>query len=476
MKRIAFIPIDNRPVCYTLPVQISEINSNIELLIPDRKHLGDLKNRANIQAILDWFESLEDIDFAVISLDTIAYGGLVSSRRGTETFDEVAIRIEKLKQLLLKKKCKVFAFSSVMRISNNNINEEEKEYWSNYGTKIFEYSFNEHKKEATSDVEAGEKCEAILAKIPEEIIHDYLLTRKRNFYINKFYLKWSREGLFDTLVFSKDDCAQYGLNVKEAGLLAIEAKEEKLNVLVKTGADEIPLSLLSRVITQDKEVKIAPVFMQSDSVDKISKYEDVSVLESVTSQLELAGVTVSEVDEADLVLHINNFKIQQGELVMDVFEEGYNGEINLSDKPYFISDILNANGADNSFVETFFKKPIDFNKFYGYAAWNTTGNTLGSSICAALMRFVSDKYNDEAFKKLQMVRFLDDWAYQANVRKVVKQLETGLDTDILKEKMLPYEGILNEKIDLDLENISYDYPWHRYFEIEVELNPLFIVK
>lgn len=470
MKKIAFIPIDNRPVCYSLPKQISEINPDIELLLPDRKFLGDLKKKADIIGILNWLESLETVDSVIISLDTIAYGGLVSSRRGTESFEEVAIRLEKLKQILLKKKCSVVAFSSVMRISNNNINEEEKEYWSKYGTQIFEYSFNLHKMEETHGNELENKCFCISSKIPKEILDDYLLTRKRNFYINKLYLKWSQEGLFNTMVFSKDDCAQYGLNVKEANLLKQEAKEKKLDILVKTGADEIPLSLLARAITKDKDIKIAPVFTQPDYVDKISKYEDISVLESVTSQIELAGAKVDNVENADLILYVNNFKNQQGELVMDVFEEGYKGDVRRFDKAYFIADILNANGADNSFVETHLEEKLDFDKFYGYAAWNTTGNTLGSSICAALMRFICEKPDLEAFKKLQLIRFLDDWAYQANVRKEIKTFLKEVDTNILKEKMLSYEMILKEKLNLDIENISYDYPWSRFFEIEVVLS------
>ena len=103
-----------------------------------------------------------------------------------------------------KKEAKIYAFSSIMRISNNNYNEEEKEYWKDYGKKIFDYSYSGGKNKSD---------------IPEEILEDYLNTRKRNFEINKLYLEWQKEGLFDTLIFSKDDCAQYGLNVKEANNL-----------------------------------------------------------------------------------------------------------------------------------------------------------------------------------------------------------------------------------------------------------------
>ena len=83
-----------------------------------------------------------------------------------------------------------------MRISNNNYNIEEKEYWSKYGKKIFDYSYHTCK--------AGkwgmESCIANL--IPDDILADYMATRRRNFEINKMYLDWKNEGFFDSLIFS----------------------------------------------------------------------------------------------------------------------------------------------------------------------------------------------------------------------------------------------------------------------------------
>ena len=72
---IAFIPIDNRPVCYTLPEQICALNDDINLLMPDRELLGDLTKCADVEGIFNWLENLHDIDSVVMCLDTIAYGG-----------------------------------------------------------------------------------------------------------------------------------------------------------------------------------------------------------------------------------------------------------------------------------------------------------------------------------------------------------------------------------------------------------------
>jgi hypothetical protein len=443
--KLAFLPIDNRPVCYTLPKLISEIDESIEFLIPKRDFLGDLTKNADISAIFNWLESLpNNLDAIVLTLDTIAYGGLIPSRRCPESVNEIKERIEKLKEILLRKNCKIYAFSSIMRISNNNFNEEEKEYWSQYVKKIFEYSYNFHKNGKASET-----------SVPKDIIDDYLKTRKRNFEINKIYLEWQKQGLFETLLFTKDDCAQYGLNVMEAEEL------EKLGGQTKTGADEIPLTLMAKAI--QKEVKICPIFLEPEDKKLISNYEDISVENSVKSQIELAGCKISDEQSADILLYVNNFKKHQGEIVMKVETEPFNKTFIAPDKPFMTADVRFANGADNKFVDELFKNNIADENFYGYSAWNTTANTLGSLICGAKIKFHAPKYNSDAFKKLQLTRFLDDWAYQANIRQEL----SFPDTKILCNKIQKYKKIIENKIGTGEVNINYVYPWKRLFEVEI---------
>ena len=441
--KIAFLPIDNRPVCYTLPKITAEIDENIEFSIPQRELLGDLNKIADIDGLFEWLENLPPQDAVILSLDTLIYGGLIPSRRGKETLYELKLRLEKLKKILKNKGAKIYAFSSIMRISNNNYNEEEKEYWSDYGKKIFEYSYNLHKNgSAQTDV-------------PTEILKDYLETRKRNFEVNKTYLEWQKEGIFEFLVFSKDDCAEFGLNVKEAHEL------EKLGGFTKTGADEIPLSLLSRSL--GKNLKIYPEFLEPEFKNLISNYEDVSVENSVIGQIELAGCEVCKnKNDADLILYVNNFIERQGEIVMGVNTKNFEGEFKTPDRPYMIADVRFANGADNNFVKELFKNELKDKYFYGYSAWNTTANTLGSLICGAKVKFFAQKYNKQNFGKLQITRFSDDWAYQANVRQMLKKTDENELTLLMKE----FEPFIKDVLKTDFD-VKYSYPWHRLFEVEV---------
>lgn len=424
--KICFIPIDNRPVCYNLAKDIAAMDENIELLIPPRELLGDLTKNAKVEEILNWMEKLPRCDSMILSLDTIAYGGLIPSRRSPEGINEISARLARLKSMLADKK--VYAFSSIMRISNNNYNEEEKEYWKDYGKKIFKYSY----------------C-GINEGIPQEILEDYLKTRKRNFEINKLYLDWN----LDTLIYSKDDCAPKGFNVDEAKEL------EKLGGKTKTGADEIPLTLLARAI--EKDIKVFVQYTEPEYKNCISNYEDVSIEASVQGQLELGGFTVVKNEaEADLILAVNNFIEKQGEHVMGWSTEKYKGKFTPPQKPYAVADVRYANGADNDFVEQLLPQ-IDLKNFYGYSGWNTSANSLGSLLAGVKIRWNAEKYNEETFKHLQMIRFLDDWAYQANIR-------VNGETPNIEKLMKPYEERLAQ---FSNKPINYSYPWKRSFEIEI---------
>lgn len=446
--KLAFVPIDNRPVCYTLPKLLAEIDESIEFYIPDRKYLGGLKQEADIDHLFEWLITLPKLDAIILSLDTLAYGGLIPSRRCPETFEQIKERIETLKEILEGKDAKIYAFSSIMRISNNNYNEEEKEYWSKWGKKIFAYSYHTHE---------GNRESCITNLIPSEILDDYIETRRRNFEINKIYLQWQKEGLFETLIFSKDDCAEYGFNVQEAQVL------EKMGAYTKTGADEIPLSLLSRAI--QGEIKICPKFLEPESKNLISNYEDVSIEKSVLGQIELAGCKITDEENSDIILYINNFKNNQGEIVMKVGTESFSKTFTIPNKPYMIADVRFANGADNNFVKELFKNKINDENFYGFSAWNTSANSLGSLICGAKIKFFAKKYNEKAFKKLQITRFLDDWAYQANVRQQLEKPNIEKTTELMKDFEKTLEKVLNTNIA-----VNYKFPWERLFEVEVDFN------
>ncbi len=467
MIKIAVIPIDNRPICYDLIEDVLAINKNIKLYMPKIKYLGGLNTKSDTNKIFEFLENLENIDFLVVSLDTIAYGGLIPSRRIEDDFETIKKRIEKFKNIVQKKIKNIFAFSSIMRISNNNINEEEKEYWAQWGKRIFDWSYYLHK----SEVEKTFNC--VINKVPDNILEDYIKTRKRNFEINKIYLKWAKEGFFRTLIFSKDDCAKFGLNVKEANELQKIINENNINqTFIKTGADEIPLGLISKALCENKNVKINPVFLEKNSTDLISKYEDISINNCTLEQIKLSGCNINK-HNYDLKMIINNFKNEQGDLVLGDIINSNKNEISFPAKNYFVVDVNNANGSDLNFVNTLFKKA---NKnFFGYCAYNTSANSIGCALFCAIIKFLAIKdnsFNEYAFKKIQFIRFLDDWAYQAITRKYIRESKLDFDEALAKKQNELNENAkkISEFLDFYPKKIKYSLPWKRSFEIRIEVN------
>ena len=100
MLKIAVIPIDNRPICYDLIQDVLAIDKNIELFMPKLSCLGGLTTKSNIDELFEFVQKLDEVDYFIISLDTIAYGGLVSSRRCDDTFEEIKKRLNEFKKIL----------------------------------------------------------------------------------------------------------------------------------------------------------------------------------------------------------------------------------------------------------------------------------------------------------------------------------------------------------------------------------------
>ena len=483
IPNILVIPIDNRPVCYDLHMQVAEVFNGLKIFSPDISLLGDLNKDANVKEIRKWAKKTvkeNNIDIAILALDTIAYGGLIPSRRTPLDFDDIKENADEFFKILKSKNknIKIYAVSSIMRISNNNINEEEKSYWDKYGRDIFRYSYLAHKLLRHYDVELEAEMIKLAQIIPFEVIDDYLNTRKRNFDINSYYIDLVKNGKIDKLVFSQDDTSEYGFNVEEKELLWKQAIKEIITpkITIKAGADEMIISLLSRALCDyyNERVEIAPVFFAPASKQIISRYEDVSIEKSAISAIELCGGTVS--DKAQIKLLINAPNIVQDEICLGIYEDEKSARqaektveyINIGNDKYAIADVKNANGADNNLLEKFILSNYDADRFYGFGAWNTTGNTLGTVVATAIIKALAQKYgvyNDDAFKKTQFIRLLDDWAYQANVRKI---LRSKGETKSVNKEMQPYEEKVSKWLEYTVDT-EYSFPWERTFEIKIEL-------
>ena len=193
--------------------------------------MGSLFAPTNLGLLDKWLDEAAgkiETGAILVCLDTLFYGGLIPSRRSDDSLEMVLARAEHLARLKKRvgDKFKIYAQSSIMRISDNYDNTEEKLYWSKYGREIFNWSQLLHKKElgllhSESELKAAESL------IDATVREDYLLTRQRNFTVNKKIIDYVVEGDLDFLIFSQDDSGQYGLNVSEKNKLIDLAKRKR---------------------------------------------------------------------------------------------------------------------------------------------------------------------------------------------------------------------------------------------------------
>jgi hypothetical protein len=475
------IPLDNRPVCYDLPVQIAK-SGGIKLEMPPREALGGLNYQADFEALYDWTKSTirnKRVTSAVVALDTLAYGGLIPSRWSEEYYDDIIERINAFFHLFKMNNVNVYGFSTIMRISNNNINEEEKEYWSEYGTLIYQYSNLLHKAKKIETPQIQNQLNNVLSEIPQEILEDYISTRERNFAVNQHYLDMAAQGAFECLVLCQDDCAKWGINVIEAENLKAKILQLKLQnkTIVHPGTDEVAASLLVKAHLWPNSLSVYPIYTLEKGKEILANYEDRPIKKAIEGQIKMVGAKKSNsIGSADLVLVVHLPELSQGDHIFDYEPEGTAQEAAISkitgllkslNKPIAIADILWANGGDPELIDAIIKSDTELKNLYGYAGWNTASNTIGSALAIGLIRVLAEKegtVNGMAHKKLLINRFAEDWAYQALVRQ---KLEETNAIELNNKMFETLEPLLN-KFEFSGE-ISFRFPWSRLFEVEASI-------
>src|SRR5690606_9148298 len=115
--RLALIPLDERPVNTALPVRLGRV-ANCEVVLPPRHMLGTKKELGAYEGLGDWLSSVaSEVDGLIVSIETLAFGGLIASRTTHLPLEQAQQRIAVLKQIKASRpQLPIFAFTLVMRI------------------------------------------------------------------------------------------------------------------------------------------------------------------------------------------------------------------------------------------------------------------------------------------------------------------------------------------------------------------------
>jgi hypothetical protein len=497
MHKIVLLPLDERPCNMFYPKYLFN-QKDIELVQPNKDILGNKKVPASYENLKSFLiESCRDAYGLVISMDMYLYGGIVPSRlhyrKETELLDKMQW-LETLKNMYPS--LKIFAFDLVMRCPQYSSNDEEPDYYATYGYQIFKTGWIKHRQELKiSSIEENQELETFL--IPNGVLKDYLDRRELNLRLNLKSLDLIKKGVLDFLVIPQDDAAQYGWTAKDQKVLLKYI--DKLHIVHKVylypGADEVAITLLSRMISDLKQIKLK-FYIQYPSPRAaltIPLLEDRYLDVTVRYQIRAAGgIVTSSINEADIILFVN----ASGDLMLNnayIHLEkpaGLTHLRNLVDfveimkeekqkgKHIAIADVATINGSDHQLMQLLSEENMLLD-IDAYAGWNTSSNTLGTTIGFSIMSYLYTE--NPVFKDFLMMRYVEDYAYMAFARTEVSQMlkSKGMSYfDVSKDETLVIKWVtqkINEFIEEYLFSIKDHIqinkvwmPWHRMFEVGIK--------
>ena len=484
------LPLDNRPVTYSFPRMVGQV-AGLNVLMPPRSLLGSLERPAQPTPLMEWVDAnIGDgaPEALLLCLDSVFYGGLINSRRCLDTPQQVLERVARLDKwkTTVGTAVPILAQSSIMRIADSYDASEEKSYWARYGRDIFAWSSLLHRLSRGDKLAQGILAAAEL-KVPAEVREDYLGTRRRNFQVNRVLVDKAEAGVIDVLAFSLDDSGEFGLNMLEKERLLADITSRGLagRVLCYPGADEVLCSLLARwlVAKAGKQPRVAIEFSPAQTALCPSRYEGQPVGDTVRAQLIACGMDKeSKPADADFIVIVHGNERQADHIKLPEQPDLRQADtarsvrntlevLDAAKAPCVICDVAYANGSDPLLVEKLLERKDLVAKLWGYAGWNTTGNSTGSALAQASARWfaretgVPDKIADECLRRCLFVRFADDWAYQSRVRG---SLESALDANSLAGIMEPHVKRIAGVLDCYPSQLRVRHPWNRTFEIEVD--------
>lgn len=502
--KIVVIPLDERPCNYNYLLELP-LPSEVTLVLPPKEILSNKKTVKDLDKISEWLvnESI-DADYLVLSFDTLLYGGIIPSRIHHKNIDEIIRHSEVLKDLKNKNpNIKIFANELIMRCPAYNCADEEPEYFDYCGYDIFRYGelIDIRSQRQLTDEEKIE-LEKRKNNIKEADLEDFLNRRKINLDGLLHNLELVKDNVIDFFVIPQDDCSEYGFTSIDIRKVKKYVNDNDLeeNVVMYPGADEIGLTLISRCLNDyyKYEPKIYVFYSSTTGRNAIPMFEDRPINETIKYHIyAVKGIKVSSIIEADICLGVNNgseFLDKGNKRVSIVYGKNRNihsfiDTLNYSlslNKISGIADVAYCNEADKELINYLKKKKLLF-KIDAYAGWNTSSNTLGTT----LANLISYYYSKNELKKNKSIlnRYIEDYIYMGIVRqKIINIINEKCDPNVTKfnlgNKKEEYEGLAKKLILEETKNFSSDlfsyindinvnFIWNRTFEIELKLKDNF---
>lgn len=382
-QRVLLIPVDDRPAVVQFPQMIANMAAT-SVETPPAEILGRFTQPGKPEMILAWLrtQDLSQYDAIVVSLDMIAYGGLIASRVDRTSYNLAINRIREFWSIRRSApQTKVYGFSSIMRVAPTATlaNAAWRELLAKYAEEKADYG-----PQPTAAQRA--RLADLARRIPPGEVERYERTRDRNKRVNEEFIRMTAQGAFTLLALGEDDSKPTGPQKPER-----ERYRQMVNnlrvagkVQFAAGIDQLANLLVSRTISDaiDWQPRIRVVYADEQGRHIIASYESLPIEESLRSQIAVSGARiVSEGEDYDYSLYVNT--PNASEFALDAFLVSLRAEVDQG-FPVAVADTNLGRGgiADPRLFEVVTEQGRSA-RLLAYAGWNTAGNTMGTTIPAA---------------------------------------------------------------------------------------------
>ena len=490
---LLYIPLDDRPVCLDYVQQTMEA-ADCKIILPPVKYIASHDRNGNPEKITEWLATkAPKADAAVISTDSLLYGGLVASRTHHISRPQLNQRLQVVRNLSKMLPLRIYAFSTIMRTPKASKGRVEPAYYATLGPSIFAYSeLLDKKDQGKLTSKDREKLAALEKELPPAQLKDWLDRRKLNQAINVELTRIARQGKFHYLAIGKDDNATLSATHMEARQLSMITFEVPATTLqIVDGVDQLGLLLLVRAYNEVQGLapRIYPLYSPGVGPGTLPQFSDARLQDSVPQQIVAAGARLApSAQQADLVLALNtppdgvvkDSTADDNQFFASPANKKFVGTLEQllrANTPVSLADISYSNGADNGFMDLLARSPAA-SRLAAYNGWNTADNAVGYAIAQGLLAPAMDGAHRS---RLLRQRLIDDWYYQSNARRKVSNELDKHNREEMKYELLQAQQPVLDFVTKDCQRMAKRYawtkgsqfelsfPWDRLFEVNVEM-------
>ncbi len=426
------IPLDDRPVTLQLPKMLASI-AGVRVVTPPRALLGSYLTYGQPEAIARWLTDAAPADASayIVSTDMVDFGGLIASRApGTPAYVAQS-RLRDLAAFRATRPQASFSlFGTVMRLAPTGVPKlggATDFFAAGDNVELLTTYANLPDPPVTDDQRAKA---ARLATRLGPTLDAYLDTRARDRAVDLFALQLTADDAFDRIIIGQDDAGPVGLHLRD--IAALRAFAGRWNApetaAIEPGADELGMILTGAELAREAHVvpRIRVRYSRAGGGTVQDPLEFAPIATTIADIIHACGAARAPDDDAhadiDLFVRVPATSADDERAFVAAIAAATRDP--KLPRPA-VADLTFLAANDMAEQRTLVEEMIDAQiagKIDAFASWNTTANTIGTTVPEAIATLVGRRtggYDDRAHAQFLLDRYADDYAFHDFTRGAI---------------------------------------------------------